>query len=172
MEALFINKCNHTKSNYIEMNKGYSRLSRLSASLTLFLLYMILAAVLYFWLYKVFAAIIVALMGVFFGFYPLLRLHIIASKTEKQYILLYNKIPESLTYFYDDRIKTINLTNNAELELEYNKIVKLKQTKNLYLLILNKKLVVMVDKNSFEKGTSDEFEKFIVSKAINAKNKL
>ena len=40
------------------------------------------------------------------------------------------------------------------------------------MLYITKKVFVFVDKNNFEKGNCEEFEKFIVSKATNAKNKL
>lgn len=154
------------------MNKGYFPLSKTILWFILSLVYLILALYLYFTFYKIVAAITVALFGIFFGFYPLLKIHLIASKQEKQLLLLYNEPPELTTYFYDDNIKTINSANNAELKLDYDKIIKLRQTKNLYLLILNEKIVVVVNKNGFEKGTCEEFEKFIISKAVKAKNKL
>lgn len=84
---------------------------------------------------------------------------------------LFNEIPEGKTLFYEDHLMSVS-TNNAELKLEYTKIQKVKQSKNLYLLVLKRKLVVMVDKNRFEKGKCEEFEKFIAEKAVNAKIKL
>lgn len=135
-------------------------------------LYFALAFFIYFYFYDIIPAVIIAVMGVFFGFYPIIRLHIIINKQQKQFMSLYNEIPESITHFYDDRLVSTSLTNKSEISVEYDKIIKLKQTKNLYLLTLKEKIILMVDKNGFEKGTCEEFEEFIVSKAVNAKNKL
>ncbi len=102
----------------------------------------------------------------------LIRLHIIANKQQKQFLILYNRTPEAITDFYDDHIKSTSITNKEEITIEYDKIIKLKQTKNLYLLTLKEKIILMIDKNNFEKGTCEDFEKFIISKSVNAKNKL
>lgn len=172
MDAVFTNKFRHTKSNYAETYKGAYPLMKSPFYITLALLYFALAFFIYFYFCDIIPAIIIAVMGVFFGFYPIIRLHIITNKQQKQFLSLYDEIPESITHFYDDCIISTSLTNKSEITVEYDKIIKLKQTKNLYLLTLKEKIILMVDKNEFEKGTCEEFEKFIVSKAVNAKNKL
>ena len=57
---------------------------------------------------------------------------ILANKREKQLLELLNEIPESETMFFEDHLMSVS-TNNAELKLEYVKIKKVKQSKNLYL---------------------------------------
>ncbi len=172
MEAVFINKFKHTKSHYIEAYKGFYPLMKSPFYITLALLYFALAFFIYFHYYDIIPAIIIAVCGIFFGFYPIIRLHIIANKQQKRFLTLYNETPEAITCFFEEHLESTSITNKEEIKIDYDKIIKLKQTKNLYLLILKEKLVIMVDKSRFEKGTCEEFEKFIISKAVNAKNKL
>ncbi|MBR3817608.1 MAG: YcxB family protein [Clostridia bacterium] len=172
MDAVFTNRFRHTKNNYTEAYKGGYPLMKSTPYIILSVLYFALSFFIYFYFYDIIPAVIIAVMGLFFAVYPIIRLRIITNKQQKQFLSLYNKIPESITHFYDDRIISTSLTNKSEITVEYDKIIKLKQTKNLYLLTLKEKIILMVDKNEFEKGTCEDFEKFIVSKCINVKNKL
>lgn len=172
MEPIFINKFKHTKESYIEMNKKCTSFSIFFLSLFFLIVYWTLAVFIYHYLYDLIFAIIIAFAGVIFSIYPFARIPFIARKREKQLLELYDTIPECDTMFYDDCLMSVSITSKEELKLNYSKIKKVKQSKNLYLLILNNKLAVMVDKNHFEKGTCEEFEKFIKEKAVNAKIRL
>lgn len=172
METVFINKYSHTKESYIEMNKKYSEFPRILFGILFFICFLALSLFGLFVLENIAYTIVTAIMGIIFAFYPLIRIYILANKREKQLLELFGTIPEAETLFFDDHIEGISLTNKAELKLSYEKIKKIKQSKNMYLLILNKNLVVMVNKNGFIKGTCEEFEEFIKSKAVNAKIKL
>lgn len=172
MDAVFINKFKHTKQNYAEAYKGGYPLMKSAPYIVLALLYFALAIFIYYHFHDIIPTIIITVFGIFFTVYPVIRLRIITEKQQKQFLLLYNGIPESITHFCDDRLVSTSLTNKSEISVEYDKIIKLKQTKNLYLLTLKEKIILMVDKNEFEKGTCEDFEKFIVSKCVNAKNKL
>ena len=171
MEPFYVNILKQTKELYIEMNKKYSAFIIYFFGAFFLIAYLALALFIYFTLYNIVFSLIVALIGILLSTYPHLRIYILARNREKQFLELLNEIPESKTMFFEDHLMSVS-TNNAELKLEYSKIKKVKQSKNLYLLILSKKLVVMVDKNRFEKGTCEEFEKFIAEKAVNAKIKL
>ena len=172
METIFINKYIHTKESFIEMNKKYSEFTIIFFGVLFFVLFLALSLFGFLVLESISYTIVTAVLGIVFAFYPLIRIHILANKRDKQFHELFGTIPEAETLFFDDRIEGVSLTNKAELKLDYEKIKKIKQSKNMYLLILNKSLVVMVNKNGFEKGTCEEFEEFIKSKAVNAKIKL
>ncbi len=172
MEPVFINKFKHTKESFVEMNKKYSGFMRIFFGTLFLIVFLALSLLGYFVLYDLTYAIIVAVLGVFFAIYPSVRIYILARKRENVLLELYEEIPECDTMFFDEYIMSVNLTNKAEIKLEYNKIKKIKQSKNMYLLILSKSLVIMVNKNGFEKGTCEEFEEFIKCKAVNAKIKL
>ena len=172
MEPLFINNFTHSKEMYIEMNKAYSFVSRLIFQIAVAVIYGFLAVLLFFYYGNYFSGAAIVLVGVFLFFYPLINTRIHAKKREKQLVELFGELPSAQNLFFDDYLLAISSADKSELRIEYDKIIKVRQSKNLYLLIMKQKLVIMVDKNRFEKGTSEEFEQFIKSKAVNAKIKL
>ena len=115
---------------------------------------------------------VIILVGVFLFLYPQINASIHAKKREKQLVELFGELPSAQNMFFEDYLLSVSLADKSELKIEYGKIIKVRQSKNLYLLIMNQKLVIMVDKNRFEKGTSEEFEQFIKTKAVNAKIKI
>lgn len=172
MDALFINKFKHSKENIIEMNKAYSRKSIIISKILVLISFFLLSLIWCFDFQNLLVGILIALIGIAVTFIPSISTSYKASKNEKRLVLLYNKIPEVTTFFNDDNIFSVTEENKGELSISYDKIIKIKQSKNLYLLILKEKLVIMVDKKRFTKGSCEEFEKFIKEKAINAKIKL
>jgi hypothetical protein len=172
MEPLFINNLKQTKDVYLEMNKAYSSASRIAYQIAVPVIYGFLACFLIFYYGSYFSGAVIFAFGVLLFFYPLIKLHRIANKREKVFVELYGSTPEGQTLFYDDCLVSTNSADKSELKIEYGKIIKVRQSKNLYLLIMNQKLVIMVDKNRFKKGTSEEFEQFIKTKAVNAKIKI
>lgn len=172
MEPIFINKLKHSREIYIETNKAWSKVSRMIITFSVLAVYLALALFMYFYYYEIISAIILSIFGIVLSFYPTARFYIFARKREKQLIELYDEIPECETMFYDDHLLSVSITSKEEINIKYAKIRKIKQSKNLYLLELGNKLVVMVDKNRFEKGTCEEFEKFIIEKATEAKIKI
>ncbi len=170
-EAIFINKICHTKDNLLEMNKAYSGANRIAVQILLAAIFSVLA-VLYFFIELVLPGVLMLALAVVFPLLLNLKLVRYCKNSVKQQMVLYNKVIESETFFYDDELKSLYVGSGNEITLEYSKIRKIKQSKNLYLLILEKRLVVMVDKRRFEKGTAEEFEGFIKEKAANAKIKI
>ena len=154
------------------MNKKYSEFTIKFFGVLFFALFLALSLFGFFVLESVAYTIITAVLGIIFAFYPLIRIYILANKREKQFLELYETIPEAETNFYDEYVFGVSSTNKEEVKLNYEKIKKIKQSKNMYLLILGKNLVVMVNKDGFIKGTCEEFEEFIKNKAANAKIKL
>ncbi len=65
---------------------------------------------------------------------------------------------------YDDQI--CQATQSSNVDLDFNKIKKVIQTKNLILLMTYTELCLVFEKNSFTIGTSDEFLEFIRSKGF------
>lgn len=172
MEPLFINNFTHSKEMYIEMNKAYSFVSRLIFQIAVAVIYGFLAVLLFFYYGSYFSGAAIVLVGVFLFFYPLINTRIHAKKREKQLVELFGELPSAQNLFFDDYLLSISSADKSELRIEYDKIIKVRQSKNLYLLIMKQKLVIMVDKNRFEKGSCEEFEQFIKSKAVNVKIKL
>ncbi|MBR2867736.1 MAG: YcxB family protein [Clostridia bacterium] len=172
MEPVYINNLKQTRETLIEMNKTYSFASRITFQIAALIIYGFLAFVLAYFYYNYIGAALIAVLGVFLFFYPLIKLHSAAKKREKQILELYGSMLEGQTLFYDDCIVSTNSADKSEVKIDYGKIIKVKQSKNLYLLVMKQKLVIMVNKNDFEKGNCEDFEKFIRTKAVNAKIKI
>ena len=154
------------------MNKAYSFVSRLIFQIAVAVIYGFLAVLLFVYYGNYLSGAVIVLVGVFLFLYPQINARIHAKKREKQLVELFGELPSAQNMFFEDYLLAISLADKSELKIEYEKIIKVRQSKNLYLLIMNQKLVIMVDKNRFEKGTSEEFEQFIKTKAVNAKIKL
>lgn len=99
MEPLFINKYQHSKENYIEMNKAYTGTKFLVFRIVLLVLFFILSAFWYFELYSLTGCITVAFIGIVITAFPSIHLRYSASKHEKRFIVLHNCVPEATTFF-------------------------------------------------------------------------
>ena len=171
MEPLFINNFKQSKDIIIEMNKAYTNVSRCVFQIAVVIVYAIITYVLLLSDNYIGAALM-GVLGVFLFFYPLINIRNQAKKREKQFVELLGEMPSGQNFFYDDYLVATSITDKSEVKIEYEKIIKVKQSKNLYLLVMKQKIVIMVDKNKFEKGNCKEFEQFIRAKAVNAKIKI
>ena len=75
------------------------------------------------------------------------------------------KVLEVNTIVTENTIQ-LNSSNNENAEISFDKIKKGFQTKNLICLMSEAKLIYTFKKDSFTKGTSDDFIKFIREKSI------
>lgn len=72
--------------------------------------------------------------------------------------------PQFISKFYDKNIEVSTL--RSKLSIDYSQITKVIETKNLYILmIINSSIIIM--KNGFLTGSSDEFKLFINEKRTN-----
>ena len=71
--------------------------------------------------------------------------------------------------FSEHELQSRNEVTGAESAVEYGQIVQVSQSKDLYFLKLKSRIFVLLDKKGFEKGSPEEFERFIRKKAENAK---
>ncbi len=170
MEPVYINRFKHSKKAYTEVY--YKATSSIVLSILIFICYSVLAFCLYYLLYEAALAVIFEILGLLLALYTFFRIRIIADKREKTFMELYGKIPEGQTLFFDDHIFSFSETDKSELNIEYQKIKKIKQSKNFFMLYITKKVFIFVDKNNFEKGNCEEFKKFIREKSVNAKIRL
>ena len=76
------------------------------------------------------------------------------------------------TFLYDDHVESRIKLMNSKMKVKYHQIKLVLETKGLYLLWGDFHGCTVISKNGFTKGTTKEFERFICSKAVNAKIKL
>lgn len=88
--------------------------------------------------------------------------------TVSRMIEQYNGFAKTHLMFCSDKI-TMERSDSGRVHIDYSRIRKITQADGLYLLWLEKTMILPVDKNGFEKGTAEEFEAFIRAAAPNAK---
>lgn len=88
----------------------------------------------------------------------------IAKRQYNQYRVLYNKDIECDLCFREEEITSSNLLTGGKLTINYEKFHKLIKTKNLYLLYMDKKMVIFFHRNDFTVGDAASFEAFITKK--------
>lgn len=101
------------------------------------------------------------LILLFIIFFPFM----IIKKLEDNEKILNNGKIEKTSILFDEKI--IMDEGKVHLEFEYSQIKKIKQTKNLIALMINKESAILVNKNGFIKGNNDDFMKFIKEKKQN-----
>ncbi len=77
---------------------------------------------------------------------------------------LHGELAEFTSIFYEDKMEVITSVSN--LTINYNKITKISETKNLYLLMIGKNCTIII-KTGFTIGDADSFKSFIKAKCIN-----
>jgi hypothetical protein len=77
---------------------------------------------------------------------------------------LHGELPENIIKFYEDKFETS--TSRSNLKIEYSKVTKITETRNLYLLFIEKQ-AVMISKTGFTGGESYKFKSFILEKCKN-----
>jgi len=171
METLFENKCIFSKGNLLEMAKKSRSKSKDIIIYILFVFCMglvILSSVQYKYLeagiYLIFCLIIVCL----YLFLPYMNV----NKAMKQFKEIYHTEVETTVLFFDDYMVSINKQTAGEIKMDYLQIIKVKQTKGLYLLQMQQNINILVDKNGFTKGDREGFITFIKEKAGNAKIRI
>lgn len=82
---------------------------------------------------------------------------------------LHGEMPENKIKFYEDKFETT--TTNSNLKIEYSKITKIAETRNLYLLFIEKQGVI-ISKTGFTVGESNKFKSFILEKCKNVKGSI
>ncbi len=171
METLFENKCIYSKKNLLEMAKKTQKKQLVVVNIF----------VMIFFVLNAFSQILIHNsigMGVFFllcaGLISLTFFlpNITANNISKQYHELYHTEYQTMSLFYQEHMVDFNEHTNGKTIIEYAQIIKVAQTKGLYLLMMRQNLVLLIDKNRFIKGDKAAFEAFIKEKAIKAKVKL
>ncbi len=69
-----------------------------------------------------------------------------------------------IIYFYDDKLEVIS-PNGGKTIIFYHNIKNIYKTKNFLILNSENKVAVAIKKDSFIKGTCEDFETFIFSKS-------
>ena len=93
-------------------------------------------------------------------FFPSLTARIVYRNTQK---LHGGIIPETVVQFSNDEISMAEGT--LSVRFQYRQITKIRETRNLYVLMLGKDSGIILEKNSFTIGNFEAFRSFILENA-------
>ena len=79
--------------------------------------------------------------------------------------------PHYLQTFGEDGITFLNMTRDSKQTYGYYMIRKIAETKNLFVLIMEQELLLVVDKRTLEGGTREQLLDYLYSKCGNLKKK-
>lgn len=66
-------------------------------------------------------------------------------------------------------MKGRNLQSGVEIQVPYDKVVQVMETKHLFLIRIPEKRILLVDKSGFQRGNADDFRSFLKEKCTTAK---
>ena len=171
MEPIFENSYCYTMQNLTEMQKRTIKFSyKLSA---VFFAFMLLEGVYFICSGTASLRTIVVSFLLLVGLISILYLpRSMAKQILQRNLVLYNTQPHMVVNFFEDRLEQQNETSNSLVHFAYEEIVEIKETKNLYLFCFPKMLVVIVEKQGFVIGQTEEFLLFLKQKCPRAARKL
>ena len=168
MEPLFTNSCLLTKEVYQEAFSSIRKFKKLIFAILLFCLtvFLIFEAIrLEDWTFYLYAFVFVS--------YPIYALFIAPLINAK---MIYNRgfeinhEPTShVTLFFDDHILLKSTPSKAEASLQYEQLIRVEASRQLYILTIKKNMLLILDKSKFDKINLIEFELFLHQKAPKAK---
>lgn len=160
MEPLFENKYNRTKEDYKEL---YIR-KYITNPFVIFACIVLIAYLIYGIVSKYYNAVYISVVFLIAFFILFLKRFRLAKINYSRILEVNNgKEVEVITTAFDDKLICDSSLGN-HLELSYDKVKKTFTTKNLIAVVTNSKLAYILRKDSFTKGTPDEFIAFINSK--------
>lgn len=105
------------------------------------------------------------IIGLFLLAYPVVNYFIVVNTVVKRDMEMHGKEVTAESIVTEDYIQN-TLSTGAIISVEYSKIKKAAQTRNLILLFSDANLIYIFRKDGFTKGTTDEFITFLKSKGI------
>lgn len=111
---------------------------------------------------SILSSLLIALPILYFISYPIKKNKAIKMETEK-YQKSYNRKNNKIEIKLENNNIIIN-SNGNKTEVEYVKVKKIIETKNLIVILLKGDMTISLKKDSFIDGTSDECKRFLKEK--------
>ena len=165
MKRLFENEYILTKELYLEFSKALIS-KKFKIFGYIFAIISFIAGILSFVLdLNIIFIIIFWIFSFYFIILPLIAYKITGKKLYEQQVAINNyEILKKTIYFYDDKVEVIS-PNGGKTIVFYHNIKKIYKTKNFLILNSENKVAVSIKKDSFIKGSYEDFERFIFSKS-------
>ena len=165
MNTLFENEYVLTKELFLEISKAL-----VSKKYKIFCyVFAIISFITGIWSLTVYLGIIVNFIFFALAFYFIfmsLNVHKFMGKKlyEQQKAINNYETLRKIINFYDDKLETIS-PNGGKTIIFYHNIKKISKTENFLVLNSENKVAIAIKKDSFIKGTCEDFETFIFSKS-------
>lgn len=88
----------------------------------------------------------------------------VANETSKRNRKQYGQDISVTLTFLEEEVKAHNHQQNVDASIPYEEIVKITETRSLYLLVLKRGMALMVQKDGFTFGKAEDFLPFIREK--------
>lgn len=163
MEPIFSNACKYTLDNLMQMSKSALPSWYRGYCGVFSAVFIVLSAYSFYMedIFKgaVFILFAAALVAVYYA-----KTTLAAKKHYKSNMELYGEEAETRIFFYDDCIIGKNMNTGKSVKTTYDKIDRIVETKNLYILNMLGNVSILVDKNGFISDNSPEFVEFMRQK--------
>lgn len=168
MNTIFENKCTYTYHYYLQlkkktMDKSFVNTCRVALVITLALLGLCVAKN---WWSLTIAAACAVLFVLYRLFGTPIRLASFAASKNRE--LHGGQDVDTVNNFYEDHLLAVNVQTLNKTNIKYTEVRSLLETKDLYIIGMDKGLVLLIDKSGFSKGSREDFVEFMKEKCINA----
>lgn len=168
MEPLFSNTCLLTKEVYKEAYFAITKRKRILVVI-LSVIVIITSILEANWLDDIIFYFCAGFFLLFSVYYFILFPRRAVNITYKRNQEVYHEEISCTVTFYDDKIVMKSIPSNAEATLQYSQIVRIRATRQLYILTIKQNLLFFLDKSQFDHVNMFEFEHFMRQKALKAK---
>ena len=171
MEPLFTNKSTYTKNALRESLLNYQKRQRT-------IIVILICAVAFISLLQLLLSgevptitllLFLILMYLFaFVFVPIYSANL---SYERNFEVFHEEVANTFTFF-DDHFVSLTTPSNATIDIHYNQLQRIVETKQYFLLVVSQNLFYIIDKSGFDRVNTLEFIKVLREKAPKAKFQL
>lgn len=171
MNTIFENKCVYTYDYYLQLKRKTMDKGATSVGWVLLIVFLGLSVFTIakgWYMFAIAAVIGVLLISHRLFIIPVMLAKFAARKNRE----IHGKDVETVNIFYEDHILAVNTLTMGKTSIEYTEVKQLLETRDLYIIGMDKGLVLMIDKNGFTKGSREDFTAFMREKCENAEVKI
>lgn len=171
MELIFENHCTYTYKYYLQLKRKTMDRGAQNTGYVFLVIFAVLFAVCM--LKGWYAFSLAPSVAVAFLIYRLFLMPVILARfSARKNREIHGKDVETVNRFYEDHVLAVNTLSKTRTSIEYEQVRQLLSTQDLYIIGMDKGLVLLIDRHGFTFGTAEDFENFLREKCVNAEVKL
>lgn len=172
METIFENKCTYTYKYYLQLRRKTMDRNFMVTGWVLTAIFISLAVLCT--TMKWYGALVFVIAVLLFLLYRVIgtpmRLALYSARKNRE--VHGGRDIETEVLFYEEHFLALNKFSKGKTNIKYVDVVRLLETKDLFIIEMEQKLNILIDKSGFTKGAKEEFLTFIRNKCINAEVKI